>query len=59
MTSVLQQTNETIRANIQAWHALHSVSVEQGQRNRDAYESEKVRKYKLRLIESFRAKREA
>lgn len=53
---LLSQSNETIRANIQTWGALHNVSTEQGDANRAAYEAEKTRKYKMRLIDGWRAK---
>lgn len=58
-TFATQQTNETIHSNIQNWTALHTVSHDKGEENRKIYEAEKMKKFKIRMIEAFRAKREA
>ncbi len=52
----LQQTPETIRANIEARFASFS-SEEQMEKNRKEYAAEKTRKYKIRLINEWRAKK--
>jgi len=55
-TFAVQQTNETISQNIDNWHKLHTVSHEQGEKNRNQYEAEKMKKFKIRLIEGWRKK---
>lgn len=59
MTSAFdkQQTPETIRQNVESWASIHMVSDEQAEKNRREYRAEKVRKYKIRLINEWRAKR--
>lgn len=51
----LQQTAETIRSNIEARFATFS-SKEQMEKNRKEYAAEKTRKYKIRMINEWRAK---
>lgn len=52
----LQQTAETIRSNIEARYASFS-SEGQMEKNRKEYAAEKARKYKIRLINEWRAKK--
>lgn len=52
----LQQTAETIRSNIEARFASYS-SEKQMEKNRKEYAAEKARKYKIRLINEWRAKK--
>lgn len=49
-----QQTNETIRSNVDNWTALHANKEDNGERAR--YDAEKIRKHKIRIIEGWRAK---
>lgn len=51
-----QQTPATIAQNVARSIALHSVSREQGEANRRVYEAEKTRRYKLRLLDAWRAR---
>ena len=51
-----QQTIETIRQNINTWASIHMVSDEQAEVNRKQYAAEKSRKYKIRIINEWRAK---
>ena len=52
-----QQTNKTIRTNIETWSSLHTVSDDRAAIERARYEAEKVRKFKLRLLDAWRANR--
>jgi hypothetical protein len=54
-----QQTTETLRQNIDTWHQVFSVSDEQAETNRKAYQAEKTKKYKIKLINGWRARGEA
>jgi hypothetical protein len=51
-----QQTIETLRSNIDSWYNTFSVSNEQAEAGRQEYKADKVRKYKIRLINQWRAK---
>lgn len=51
-----QQTAETISQNYDSWAANHIVSNEQVEASLKQYQAEKVRKYKIRLINEWRAK---
>lgn len=51
-----QQTPETIRQNVENWTSIHMVSAEQAEKSRSEYRAEKVRRYKIRLINEWRAK---
>ncbi len=51
-----QQTIETFRANAELASSLFTVSTEQAEVSRQAYRAEKVRKYKISLINSWRSR---
>jgi hypothetical protein len=55
----LQQTPETIRANIEARFNTFTTDQAQIEKNRMEYRAEKTRLYKIRLINQWRAKRRA
>jgi hypothetical protein len=54
-----QQTAETILSNIEARFATFTTDAAQIEKNRSEYAAEKARKYKIRLINEWRAKRMA
>lgn len=51
-----QQTIETFRANQETAANIFNVSSEKAEQSRNEYKAEKVRKYKIRLINEWRAK---
>lgn len=51
-----QQTIETFRANAELSSSVFNVSAEQAEASRKAYRAEKVRKYKIRLIDGWRSR---
>lgn len=57
MTFNKQQTIETIRSNLEMQQAVwDATSEEKREAERAAYKAEKIRKYKIRLINEWRAK---